>query len=50
MTRLAQFHSVALSPTKDPGTTPYDRGPVEGSMSDPDLEALVPCLSRWTST
>ena len=50
MTRLAQFHSIALSPNQDPGPAPYSRGPDEGSLSEPDLHPLVGSLSRWTST
>jgi hypothetical protein len=50
MTRMAQFHSVALSQSGDGARFPYDRGPDEGIMSRSGLEALVPILRRWTST
>ncbi len=50
LTRLAQFHSVALKPNGVQEAPPYDRGPDEGSMIRSDLEALVSILQRWTAT
>ncbi len=50
LTRLAQFHSVALSPRGIQGDPPYDRGPTTGSTSQRDLEALASILKRWTAT
>ena len=50
LTRLAQFHSVALGPREVRGDPPFDRGPDEGSMSLRDLEALASTLRRWTAT
>jgi len=49
--RDAQFHSIALPPTRPAGEAPWSsQGPREGSLYLPDAEALAAILRKWTAT